>query len=248
MSDIPKQVTEAEVRRVAELLNRAYPYIYQRKSAEGVFDEPPLSSLVRAILSQNTTDVNRDRAFHALRQALPSWEAVADAPTTEVAEAIRQTNYALTKAGRIQAILRQLREEQGAITLDFLRVWPTERILHYLTAFPGVGRKSAAIVSLFSLGRPVAPVDTHVFRVAQRLGWIGAHTSPERAHDVLQALIPPELVLPLHMGLWEHGRLTCRPVPKCGQCAIYHLCCYPAKTAPEPPIEEAIACTASQAA
>ena len=246
MADQQKPVSEQEVIEVADLLARAYPYIGGRKQAEGVLTDSPLESLVRSILSQNTTDVNRDRAFAALRGEFPSWEQVAEAPTEQVMEAIRETNYAYTKAERIQQILRQLREEHGAATLDFLREWPTERILKYLTGFKGVGKKSAAIVALFSLKRPVVPVDTHVYRVTQRLGWIGEKTTPERAHDVLQQLIPAELIFPLHTGMWEHGRVTCRPKPRCGQCAIYRFCLYPEKTAPMPPVEEAIAITAGK--
>lgn len=239
-----KPVTQEEVYAVANLLARAYPGVRERKAAEGVLTDPPLESLVRAVLSQNTTDVNRDRAFASLREHFPKWEEILEAPTEQVMEAVRPANYSYTKAQHIQQILRQIREERGGITLDFLRDWPTERILKYLDDFPGVGRKSAAVVSLFSLGRPVIPVDTHVYRVSQRLGWIGEKITPERAHDVLQELIPPELIFPLHTGMWEHGRVTCRPKPRCGQCAIYRYCIYPAKTAPMPSVEEAIAVTA----
>ncbi|MHB0937804.1 MAG: endonuclease III domain-containing protein [Armatimonadota bacterium] len=248
MPEQAKQVTPEEIECVAELLVRAYPYIRQHKTAEGVLTDSPLESLVRAVLSQNTTDVNRDRAYNALRLQYPSWDQVADAPTEEVAEAIRQTNYAFTKAGRIQQILRELRDEYGAPTLDFLREWPTDRILTYLKHFPGVGSKSAAIVALFTLGRPVMPVDVHVHRVTGRLGWIGEKTSPERAHVILQRLIPEDLIFTVHVGMWEHGHTTCRPVPKCRQCAVYRFCLYPAKTAPIPPVEEAIAITAGRKA
>ncbi|HEY3418737.1 MAG TPA: endonuclease III [Armatimonadota bacterium] len=235
--------TQEEIQHIAALLARAYPYIRHRKEGEGVLAEAPLASLMRTILSQNTTDRNRDVAFAALRAHYPEWEAVMEAPTEELAEVIHVTNYAYTKAGRMQNILRTLREERGEISLDFIKEWPTERILAYLKSFPGVGEKSAAIVALFSLGRPVIPVDTHVYRVTQRLGWVGEKTSPERAHAVLQALVPADLILPLHMGLWEHGRVTCRPAPRCALCAIYAFCIFPAKTAPAPPVAQAIAMT-----
>ncbi len=235
-----KSLVPDEVHNVADRLARAYPYIKRRKEGEGVFSDTPLAGLVRAILSQNTNDRNRDAAFNALRAHFSDWAAVAAAPTEAVAEAIHPTNYAITKAGRIQAILRELQAERGEITLDFLRTRPTPEVLVYLQHFPGVGVKSASVVCLFTLGRPVVPVDTHVFRVTQRLGWIGDIT-PERAHSVLQEIIPPELVLPLHMGLWEHGRLTCRPVPHCAVCPIHAYCLFPGKTAPAPPVEEAIA-------
>jgi endonuclease-3 len=244
MAETEHAVTREAIALVAERLSRAYPYIREVKAAEGLFTDTPLDSLMRAVLSQNTTDRNRDAAFAALQSRYSSWDDVADAPQEALAEVIRVTNYAYTKAGRMQAILRRLCEEHGRATLDFLREWPTDRVLDYLDAFPGIGPKSAAIVALFALDRPVMPVDTHVYRVAQRLGWIGPTTTPERAHAVLRALIPPALVLPLHMGCWEHGRVTCRPVPRCGQCAVYAFCRFPAKTAPEPLVEEAIAHTA----
>ncbi len=246
MDESAKQVTPEEIRAVTALLRRAYPYIESRKRAEGVLDEPPLDSLVRAILSQNTNDRNRDRAFAALRARFPDWNAVPEAPVDAVAEAIRATNYAFTKAQRIQAILTTLRAEHGTATLEFLRTWPTERTLAYLRGFPGVGKKSAAVVCLFALRRPVMPVDTHVHRVTRRLGWIGLKTSAERAHDLLQQLLPPALIFPLHMGLWEHGRVTCRPVPHCAQCAVYAYCIYAAKTSPEPFVDDAIAQTANE--
>lgn len=117
--------------------------------------------------------------------------------------------------------------------------------MSYLQQFAGVGAKSAAIVCLFALQRPVMPVDTHVFRVSSRLGWIPERATPESAQGILQRLIPSELIFPLHLGLWEHGRLSCRPSPNCAQCAIYDYCVYPAKSAPRPPLELAISITAA---
>ncbi len=239
-----KSAPDAEIRKVAELLTQAYPYIEARKRAEGVLTDSPLDSLIRAMLSQHTSDINRDRAFTALKTRFQNWDTVADMSPQYVAKVIFQVNFAESKAARIQDILRQLRKEHGHPTLDFLRGWPTERILEYLTGFIGVGPKSAAIVCLFSLGRPVMPVDTHVYRVTQRLGWVSPRVSAERAHVVLQDLIPPSLVFSLHTGLWEHGRVTCRPRPRCGQCTVYHYCIYTPKTAPEPPVAAAIATTA----
>jgi len=243
MADEAKRLAQDEISIVAERLALAYPYIEQRKEAEGVLTDSPLDSLVRAILSQNTNDRNRDRAFHELNAHYSTWEEVAAAPITALAEVIHAVNYSFTKARRIQDLLHRVYAEHGEYSLDFLRDYSTERVLEYLESFPGVGPKSAAIVCLFALKRPVMPVDTHVYRVTQRLGWIPAHTSPERAHELLQQLILPALVFPLHIGLWEHGRVTCRPEPRCGQCAIYEYCIYEAKTAPRPPLELALAIT-----
>jgi endonuclease-3 len=222
-----KPVTEAEVREVCERLSRVY---HPDKSA--LVADDPLRSLVRTILSQNTNDQNRDAALAELDRRFPNWDAVAEAPVEAIAEAIRASNHAYTKAARIREILRSLKAEHGCLTLDFLRDWPTDRIHEFLTSMHGVGRKSAACVLMFSLQRPVLPVDTHVHRVSERLGWIPPNATSETAHDLLQALVPPELVFPLHVGMWEHGRVTCRPVPRCARCPIYAFCIYPHKTAP----------------
>jgi endonuclease-3 len=222
-----KRVTEAEVREVCARLSRVY---HPDKSA--LLADDPLRSLVRTILSQNTNDQNRDAALAELDRRFPSWDAVAEAPVEAIAEAIRASNHAYTKADRLREILRSLKAEHGCPTLEFLRDWPTERIHEFLTSMHGVGRKSAACVLMFSLKRPVLPVDTHVHRVSERLGWIPPNATSETAHDILQALVPPELVFPLHVGMWEHGRVTCRPVPRCARCPIYEFCIYPHKTAP----------------
>jgi endonuclease-3 len=215
------------VRAVAGRLGQAYHVDKSEMRADD-----PLRGLVRTILSQNTNDRNRDAALAALDARYPAWEAVISAPRAELAEAIRASNHAYTKAERIQEILRGLAAEHGRPTLDVLREWPTERAHDYLVGMRGVGRKSAAIVLMFSLGRPVLPVDTHVHRVTQRLGWIGPKVGKEEAHDVLQALVPPDLVYPIHVGMWEHGRVTCRPVPHCARCPIFDFCIFPQKTAP----------------
>jgi endonuclease III len=222
-----KQVTEAEVREVCARLSRVY-----HPDKRDLLADDPLRSLVRTILSQNTNDRNRDAALAELERRFPTWEAVAAAPVAAIAEAIHASNHAYTKAARIQEILRELIAAHGRPTLEFLRDWPTDRIHAFLTAMHGVGRKSAACVLMFSLKRPVLPVDTHVHRVSERLGWIPPNATSETAHDLLQALVPPELVFPLHVGMWEHGRVTCRPVPICARCPIYDFCIYPHKTAP----------------
>lgn len=241
-----KRVTRQEISTVAARLRCAYPYITDVKRSEGVFQDTPLAALVRAILSQHTNDINRDRAFAALRARYPNWEDVTHAPVVELAEVIRATNHAYTKAERLHLLLERVAREQGAYSLDVLRDWPTDEVLAYLQSFSGVGPKSAAVVCLFILNRPVMPVDTHVFRVAQRLGWLPARISPGRAHVVLQELLPDELIFPLHVGMWEHGHTTCRPAPRCGQCAVYEFCQYPAKTAAPPPVAAAIAQTAGR--
>ena len=185
----------------------------------------PLDLLIGTILSQNTTDRNSDAAFDRLRQVLPDWNAAAEAPLWKIAGAIRPAGLHRRKAAHIRAILRRLRQERGRADLDFLRRWPTDRVKEYLRALPGVGPKTAACVLLFSLKRPVLPVDTHVHRVSRRLGLIGPRVSAEKAHDLLAGRVPPEKVYALHVLLIHHGRRICHARrPNHAACMLRDVC------------------------
>jgi endonuclease III len=183
----------------------------------------PLEELVRTILSQNTSDVNRDVAWARLRERFPTWEQVRDAPTEEVVDALRPGGLAETKAPRIQEILRTL---YGELDLGWLGEASREEALSFLTGLPGVGRKTAACVLLFSFDRPEIPVDTHVYRVGGRLGLFPADASLGRAHDELRAITDPEDAYELHINLIAHGRTVCRPRPRCPDCALRRMCPY----------------------
>ena len=185
----------------------------------------PVATLVLTILSQNTNDRNRDRAYERLRARFPTWEAVRDAPEAALVEAIRPAGLAPTKAPRIQNALRRITAERGAVTLDFLDSMSVEEGRAWLTSIPGVGPKTAAIVLLFALGKPAFPVDTHVHRVTRRLGLIPERTSREKAHRLLEALVPPEIYYPFHINLIEHGRAVCRARrPECERCVLREHC------------------------
>ncbi len=187
----------------------------------------PLEELIHCILSQHTSDANSFRAFRALREAFPSWQAVVDAPTERVAEVIRAGGLANQKAPRIQAVLRTLYQLRGDYTLDWLREMDTEEARRFLLSLPGIGPKCAAIVLCFALGRPVIPVDTHVFRVSWRLGLIPRSIGEAKAHQVLEAMVPPELVYRFHVALIRHGRALCKAQrPLCAQCPLTDLCAY----------------------
>lgn len=186
---------------------------------------PPLDELVSTILSQNTNDVNRDRAFAALRQRFPSWEQVRDAPVEEIVSAIRPAGLANQKGPRIQKALRHISAERGALSLDFLADMPLQEAREWLLNLDGVGPKTAAIVLLFGLGRPVFPVDTHVHRVSRRLGLIGEKVSAEKAHILLEALVPPEWYYPFHLNVIRHGRRVCHArKPNCEACVLNDVC------------------------
>ena len=188
----------------------------------------PVSELVLTILSQNTADTNSFRAFTALRARYASWPEVLAAPTDELVEVIRPGGLAPTKAPRIQAVLAEVHDAtKGSWDLSFVGEWPLEQARQWLIELPGIGRKTAAIVLLFGFGRPALPVDTHVHRVALRLGLIPPRTDVSRAHDLLEAALEPGEMYPFHVELIRHGRDTCRaPRPICGLCPLTDLCPY----------------------
>jgi endonuclease-3 len=187
----------------------------------------PVSELVSTILSQNTNDVNRDTAYDRLRDRLPTWEQVRDADVDDVIDAIRPAGLANRKGPRIQEALRVITRERGELELDFLAGWPVDEAKDWLSAIKGVGPKTAAIVLLFSLGRPAFPVDTHVHRVTKRLGLIGPRLSREKAHDELERLVPPDDYYAFHLNLIRHGRQVCTSrKPRCEECVLHDLCDY----------------------
>ena len=185
----------------------------------------PLDELINTILSQNTNDLNRDRAYHALRAKFPSWEMVRDAPEAQVIEAIRPAGLANQKGPRIQQVLRRITAERGELDLNFLREWPDAEAKAWLISLDGVGPKTAAIVLLFALGKPAFPVDTHIHRVTGRLGLIPPGTTVEKAHDLLEELVPPEWYHSFHLNVIEHGRQVCKAQrPRCEVCRLRAWC------------------------
>jgi endonuclease-3 len=185
----------------------------------------PLEELVLTVLSQHTSDLNAERSFRSLRAAFPTWEAVVRARPGRVADAIRSGGLAETKAPRIQAILREIRDRRGAFDLSYLRDLPDDEARAELMSLPGVGPKTAAVVLSFSLDRDAMPVDTHVHRVTRRLGWIPTTASAERADRLLHELIPAGMRTELHVALIRLGREICKaPTPRCRQCPLKDTC------------------------
>lgn len=188
---------------------------------------PPVDELVYTVLSQNTADVNTDRTFAALKARYPDWAAVRDAPVGELAATIAHGGLAQTKAPRLKRILAALSEGGGEPDLSRLATMDDQAALAWLTSLPGVGPKTAACVLLFSLGRPVMPVDTHVHRVAGRLGLIPAGMGAGPAHALLTDLAGPDprQVYAAHVGMVRHGRRVCRARrPHCPRCVLRDLC------------------------
>jgi endonuclease-3 len=199
-------------------------------------DNDPLGGLIGTILSQHTSDINSGRAYQQLVTQFPTWEEVRDAPTHEVAGAIKCGGLANIKAPRIQNALLTLTEWQqsqgGTKSLsDYLNEELAQRTpeeaWHYLRSIPGVGPKTAACVLMFNLGQAIMPVDTHVHRVSKRLGLIGPKVNADQAHEVFAQLTPTEWVYPLHVGLIRHGRQICHAQrPECLQCPLYGECAF----------------------
>lgn len=185
----------------------------------------PLAMLVLTILSQNTNDTNRDRAYEALVARYPSYETIVAADPKDVAEAIRIGGLHRQKARRIQQILREIHRDHGSYDLEHLRAMDRDEALKTLTAYKGVGLKTAGIVLTFALDKPYFPVDTHIGRIARRLGFVEDRQDP---HEVMNRLVPPERMAALHLHLIEHGRETCRArKPACEVCVIRAYCPVP---------------------
>jgi endonuclease-3 len=185
----------------------------------------PLDGLIGTILSQHTSDTNSDAAYESLRRAFRTWRECMQARPADVERAIRSGGLARQKTRSIQAILRFLQADRGRLSLEFLRRWPLRRAREYLLALPGVGPKTAACVLLFNLHRPALPVDTHVHRLARRLGLIPDDTSAEDAHELLEIACPRQLVYSFHVLLIRHGRQVCHARrPRCDACVLANLC------------------------
>jgi len=185
----------------------------------------PLSELIATILSQNTSDTNSGRAFTSLREKFPNWEEVAKANVNAIEKAIRSGGLSHIKAARIKEILQTILKERGSLDLSFLDNIPLGESKAWLRQLPGVGPKTVGCVLLFSLGKPVFPVDTHVFRVSKRLGLIANGVSAEQSHELLAGMVPVEHVYEFHMNMVDHGRKTCKSQrPKCPECVLREAC------------------------
>jgi endonuclease-3 len=184
--------------------------------------EAPVDELVLTVLSQSTNDRNRDVAFHRLRERFPSWDAVRDAPVEEIEEAIRPGGISKVKSVRIQEILEAIGDP---LDLSWLGNASVEEGRDYLVTLPGVGRKTAACVLLFSYGLRDVPVDTHVSRVGARLHLLRPGAPFEELHDAMLALTPKGAELEFHVNLLRHGRRLCHAQrPRCGECALRRMC------------------------
>ena len=211
-------------RRRVRALNRRLERVYGTATKMRL---DPLDELMLTILSQSTSDSNRDRAYESLRQRFDTWEAVRSAPRREIEAAIRPAGLWKQKARVLQETLDAIHEDRGELDLSYLESLSNQKVIEYLTSLRGVGVKTAACVLCFSMGRDYMPVDTHVLRVARRLGLIPARATADQAHAMLNrdASVPPELRFSFHIQLIRHGRAVCSANhPACGECVLDDLC------------------------
>jgi endonuclease-3 len=198
----------------------------------GLYGEPvwrphgdPMSELVLTILSQNTSDANSGRAFMRLRSRFGSWGELLAVDSDDIVPEIQAGGLARIKAPRIKAILEEVWGRLDNFDLTFLKGMPLVEAKAWLRSLPGVGPKTAACVLMFALGRPALPVDTHVHRVAQRLGLVPAKAGAAEAHDILEAILEEAEIYPFHISLIKHGRRICRAQrPLCERCPLLDGC------------------------
>ena len=218
-----------DIKALSEKAIKVTLRLTEKYGVEAFSSKDPMSMLVDIILSHRTRDEDTAAAYDNLLKRFGCWEAVRDAPTSEVQEAIANVTFPEVKAPRLQTLMRRITEERGELRLDFLRDLPVEEGAAWLSRLEGVGPKTAACVLLFSCQKPLLPVDTHVHRISIRLGLIGKKVTADQAHALLQALLPQDArsIYNFHKALLRHGQRVCVfERPRCNQCVVTDLCEY----------------------
>ena len=215
----PRTKNRADIARTIEMMTEQYGPFCQEPRL------PPTDEMVFTILSQHTSDINSSRAYRRLMERFVTLDAVASAEISEIETAIAPGGLAKIKAPRIKEVLNKVLELNGSLDLAFLREMPLNDAKVWLRQLPGIGPKSAGIVLSFSLGMPAMAIDTHIYRVCQRLGVIGPKVSVDKAHDILEGKVDPEEVFNFHVSYINHGRQVCRAQrPLCPECVVGGLC------------------------
>ena len=214
-------VVEKPVQYIIQNLERTYGVPENQRPSD------PLDMLIQIILSQATSDINSHRAFAQLKKRFPTWDAVLRGREATLAAAIRSGGLANQKAAVIRDLLRQIKERHGSTDLSFLHDMPTEEAAQYLAQFRGIGPKTIACTLLFACRKEIFPLDTHIFRILRRVGLIPPKCTDERAHEIMNQLVPKGKFYSLHVNLVRHGRTLCRPRdPQCMSCPIVEYCDY----------------------
>jgi len=215
----PVKSSEERLREIERLLRDSYGSPRHHNPTE------PLDDLVFLVLSRMTQEVKYRRTYDAIRAAMPEWSIVRDAPPRVLEDLITDAGLAHTKSAQIQLILQEIERREGTLDLSRLQQLPDDEVECYLTSLPGVGRKTARCVMLYTLNRSTCPVDAHVWRVMRRLGFTRRIARTDRSARDLEACIPIDIRASLHVTLIAHGRMVCRArTPKCPTCAIEHVC------------------------
>ena len=215
----PRTKSKADIARTIQMMTEQYGPFPQEPRL------PPTDEMVFTILSQHTSDINSSRAYQFLMDRFTTLEAVAAGEIPDIEAAIAPGGLAKIKAPRIKAVLNRILELNGSLDLSFLREMPLNEAKAWLRQLPGIGPKSAGIVLSFSLGMPAMAIDTHIYRVCQRLGVIGPKVSADKAHDILEEKVEPNEVFNFHVSYINHGRQVCRAQrPLCRECVVGGLC------------------------
>lgn len=214
-----KKTEQLKIKRIITTLEQYYGI----PEAKGFLE--PLDELIFTILSQNTNDRNRDRAWDNLKKTFPNYESILNTPQKFLRDTIRVAGLAEQKSKSIISTLKKLKKDYGKLSLKFLKNYDKEHARRFLLTLKGVGPKTAACVLLFSLKKPAFPVDTHIYRVSKRLGLLPARTNPEKAHLIMEQNVPEKKYISFHINLIHHGRKLCHPSrPKCSVCPVRKFC------------------------
>jgi endonuclease-3 len=212
---------KAKVKRISLLLEKRYGIPRREREVD------PLESLIQTILSQNTNDRNRDRAFQRLKTRFPSWEDLAKARPGVVVQTLRPGGLAKQKTRRIFNLFQWMREQEAGLSLAFLKGMSSEKIKKTLGSLKGIGPKTVHCLLLFGMGREAFPVDTHIHRVGKRLGFIPERMNAGEAHQWMAPLVAKGKSLSLHLNLIKLGRSICKAKnPQCSDCFLKRQCSY----------------------
>jgi endonuclease-3 len=210
---------KTKARKITLLLEKQYG-IPRRESPRD-----PLDILIETILSQNTNDQNRDKAYQRLKARFPRWEDALEGKTKSIVSAIRPGGLAEQKARRIREILHWIKKREGRLSLSFLKEMDSEEIKKTIGGLKGIGPKTLHCLLLFGLGREAFPVDTHILRIGKRLGFIPEWMDAEKAHEWVAPLVPKRKSLSLHLHLIRFGRSVCKARnPECNKCLLSIEC------------------------
>ncbi len=212
---------------VTEILDALETQYHNEKNPPELGHSEPLDGLILTVLSQNTNDINRDRAYDNLKEHFPTWPDVITAGESKLEDAIRTAGLAHTKAGRIITILNRIHSDFGEYSIKALANHDREFIREYLRALPGVGAKTVACTLLFDFKIPAFPVDTHITRISRRTGIAPEKFSPEEISRMLEDVVPEDRFLGGHVNMIEHGRAVCHSQkPACMSCVLSEMCRY----------------------